>query len=562
MFTYQALPGDLPTILLSYVVYAIVAWIYGRWLRHWFGKRAQRFGWLLLAGQVLLLTMHGWPVGSHEWWNHDAEYNIPVTLATFQVLASSFLALGVTLYAPVRARWQRGYWGLLSLGFFVLAQDEFGVLHDRLPFLEDFYLSGGILVALLTIVIWRTMAEDKRRFLYLIIVGLGVSVVGAEVLDKLEYTCADFLQVFSLGCARLHPLEETFEKLGAFFTLLAILGMAERTLKTEHWQRLTRQSLWVFSLVSLLLFAHFRNLQAHFDIGIRSSYSPVDYRYQTRFANGYLLRGTDFHEGDQIHNGKYHLLYVYGEIVQPLAADFGYSILIIDQVNGDVYAAHEHWGRRAADEWLMRRMYKEYQHLWIPEDVPGQRALWFVLSLWQETEADRFSILPIRSSNDHQLSDTQIVLREFVIREESVVAWPADALDYRFANGFVLRGAALPESARPGERLAIAMSWEAASDGEEDWVQFLHFVHEESGALWNHDQPPLGARLPTRLWYEGLRDTEIWQVALPAELAPGRYAIYTGLYRLSDLARLPVQDENGVPFPDARVPLGQLTISE
>ena len=68
-------------------------------------------------------------------------------------------------------------------------------------------------------------------------------------------------------------------------------------------------------------------------------------------------------------------------------------------------------------------------------------------------------------------------------------------------------------------------------------------------------------KLPV-MWYEGLRDTEIWQVALPAELAPGRYAIYTGLYRLSDLARLPVQDSAGMMVADARALLGHLTIAE
>ena len=109
--------------------------------------------------------------------------------------------------------------------------------------------------------------------------------------------------------------------------------------------------------------------------------------------------------------------------------------------------------------------------------------------------------------------------------------------------------------------MAIPFTWQADSEGREDWVQFLHFVHEESGALWNHDQQPLGARLPTRLWYEGLRDTETWQFTLPADLAPGRYAIYTGLYRLSDLGRLPVSDADGMPLPDARVPLGYLTIT-
>ena len=168
--------------------------------------------------------------------------------------------------------------------------------------------------------------------------------------------------------------------------------------------------------------------------------------------------------------------------------------------------------------------------------------------------------MTINASDHQQLSDTQVVLRELVIPAPLSPA-PSVSLA-EFENGFALIATELPEIARAGETLAIPFTWQAASDSTEDWVQFLHFVHEETGALWNHDQQPLGERLPTRLWYEGLRDTEAWQITLPADLASGNYAIYTGLYRLSDLARLPVHDSDDMPLPDARVPLGFLTITE
>ena len=152
------------------------------------------------------------------------------------------------------------------------------------------------------------------------------------------------------------------------------------------------------------------------------------------------------------------------------------------------------------------------------------------------------------------------MLHELVIPAPPLLA-PSGSL-VEFENGFALIAAELPEVADAGEMFSISFTWQAASDSDEDWVQFLHFVHEESGALWNHDQQPLGARLPTRLWYEELRDAETWQFALPADLVPGRYAIYTGLYRLSDLERLPVSDADGLPLPDARVPLASITISD
>ena len=85
---------------------------------------------------------------------------------------------------------------------------------------------------------------------------------------------------------------------------------------------------------------------------------------------------------------------------------------------------------------------------------------------------------------------------------------------------------------------------------------------EESGFFWNHDQPPLGMRLPTRLWYAGLADRETWQSTLPADMPTGRYQLYTGLYRLSDLARMTVYDEFGESLPEARLPLGFIEIQD
>ena len=79
-------------------------------------------------------------------------------------------------------------------------------------------------------------------------------------------------------------------------------------------------------------------------------------------------------------------------------------------------------------------------------------------------------------------------------------------------------------------------------------MQFLHFGHEESGTWWVYDQQPLGPRLPTRLWYSGLADSEIWQVPLPADLAPGRYTVFTGLYRTRDQERVPASDAAGNPL--------------
>ncbi len=118
----------------------------------------------------------------------------------------------------------------------------------------------------------------------------------------------------------------------------------------------------------------------------------------------------------------------------------------------------------------------------------------------------------------------------------------------------------MPELAFAGEILSIPFTWRSDVGSDEDHVQFLHFGHVDSGEWWVFDQPPLGPRLPTRLWYSGLADSETWQVPLPADLAPGRYEVFTGLYRASDQERVPASDAEGTPWLDNRVAVGVLIV--
>ena len=46
----------------------------------------------------------------------------------------------------------------------------------------------------------------------------------------------------------------------------------------------------------------------------------------------------------------------------------------------------------------------------------------------------------------------------------------------------------------------------------------------------------------------------------PADLSPGRYEVFTGLYRSRDLERVPARDADGVAWLDGRVLLGNLII--
>ena len=58
----------------------------------------------------------------------------------------------------------------------------------------------------------------------------------------------------------------------------------------------------------------------------------------------------------------------------------------------------------------------------------------------------------------------------------------------------------------------------------------------------------------------GLVDQETWHFTLPADLPAGRYQLYTGLYRLSDLARMTAYDQFRRPLTEASISLGYIEI--
>ncbi len=162
-----------------------------------------------------------------------------------------------------------------------------------------------------------------------------------------------------------------------------------------------------------------------------------------------------------------------------------------------------------------------------PAEAPANRALWIVLTVWREIEGE-FEEQHVLAGDLQLLDETQVVLGELVIPADTIPS-PRNLLA-AFDNGLALSAVELPLSAQSGETLPVSFSWRSDKDGHEDLTQFLHFVREQSGEWWGYDQPPLGKRLPTRLWYSGLAESETWQAPLPDDLGPGRYAVYTGLY--------------------------------
>ena len=137
-------------------------------------------------------------------------------------------------------------------------------------------------------------------------------------------------------------------------------------------------------------------------------------------------------------------------------------------------------------------VYRQTMEVIYPPRIPANRALWLVLTTWRMKRRE-FRSQRVLASDRRQLDESQIVLSEFVL--PAAPATPAAAPYATFGNGFSLDATALPEVARSGDTLTIRFSWRSERDSREDFVQFLHLGHSESGEWWVYDQRPLGCAL-------------------------------------------------------------------
>ena len=139
-----------------------------------------------------------------------------------------FVGIGGTnaLYTQRNSRGLSFFWITLSLGFYLLALDEYFALHESSRSLEFlYYLGGGLFLLWMCYWAWRAKSTPER-LIVLLPIGLALSTFGALVIDRSPYSHIGGRQLWNI------PLEEGLEMLGILLALLAALGFTGQRLPT------------------------------------------------------------------------------------------------------------------------------------------------------------------------------------------------------------------------------------------------------------------------------------------------------------------------------------------
>jgi hypothetical protein len=504
----------------------------------------------MLAAQAVMLAvalentprweLKGWL------WHLDQEWSIPSTFASAQLALVSGAALATALLARGRLALFRLYlFGIAAL-FLHLAWDEYFAHHERNINWKQQYLALGAIVVIATILVRRRSPPDAGRWLRVFLIGLAISGVGAMAFKLLPLTCKGLGWLHIRGCLKYDFIEEAAEFVGIWLILVATLGyLSCLTRRRRRLVFLFLCALPVLWTIMLTSDAWLPRLELRF----RAQPASVAFESDLRLL-GYHVTWDETSVD----------LWLYPSAWRSHYNALGFSLHLVDQASGESiarYNRHTRSQKRLLMAPSYAHIYRKQLSLEIPPETPTNRAYWIALSLWRD-EGGAFTIQKILESDHQLLGETQVILGEFALPASSTAKISAPLA--RFDSSLTLGAVDLPPLARRGDTLNISFHWRADAAGAGDYAQFLHLGHVDSGAWWVFDQLPLGPRLPTRLWYSGLTDSEVWEAPLPADLARGKYAVFTGLYRLSDQERLPANDKDGRPFLDARVPLGHLIL--
>lgn len=543
--------------IIIFLLYAAVcSFGYWRFFPH-LSTPCKRLATLVLVANLLVtaLALEFRSVRTWEGWllDFDEEWNISTALASTQFAMAGGAALFTAWHARARPKWQRLYLAWMSFVFLFYALDEYVLLPKFAEGRFDAQLAlGAVAGAAIIAATWRA-PRSERKWHILLFSGLALGAFGAIYFEPLRFAQpCKALGFYFLGACRIYAIEETLEFLGIWLALIAAFGLFSCAIPSP--KRSLRRMLYALPLIWIIAIPQpFLFMQLE---GVISA-KPTSVMFESE------VRRYD------VHLYGVHLELTEGAVALRLYAiarreayaRLGLSVNLVDQASGESLAnVNQHWDRFVgpllAPGGLM--IYRQGVTLNIPPATPPNRALWVTLSLWR-AEEDDYIFDSIVSSDQRLLGESQVILGEIVLPAESALRSTATRLAL-FDNGFSLDGVTLPERVQAGTTLGIPFAWSAEAADSTVYSQFLHFEREDSGEWWVYDQQPLGARLPTRLWYSGLADSETWQVPIPADLEPGRYRVSAGLYRLSDLARLPAKDADGKPLVNAIVPLGNLII--
>ncbi len=214
-------------------------------------------------------------------------------------------------------------------------------------------------------------------------------------------------------------------------------------------------------------------------------------------------------------------------------------------------------GGQVVDRWLASPAIRTEAEL---HEILANHRVWLVLERWglQREYYDLPFQQQLLAQTDYISEAQGIFILHSKADPQPLRLDPAYPLEATFGNLVRLTGYTVePEQPAPGQSLRLTLYWQALAPIPHDYTVFVHLRQPGGGAVAQADHRPLENLYPTSLWPVGETIRESSQLDISADLLPGAYELWVGLYRLETGERLPVQNdasgENAVKLGGLRI---------
>jgi len=246
---------------------------------------------------------------------------------------------------------------------------------------------------------------------------------------------------------------------------------------------------------------------------------------KANFADLLHLRGFDV-VGWEV--GARHYV-LYWEATQPLKRDYSLTLSLSDE------AGHEYLRADRAlstpyflpPAWPVGMPIRGRVDLRLPKDLPPiTYQVWLkVFDPVAQGNLDVFDKRGAAKGKDVLLEQAKITKGEL----SDSLSPPPKPLDAPLAAGLKLMGySATPRTLGSGDRLRLALWWQATGEARRDYQQKVRLVEAGGGVAYEKELPIL-LGYPTSQWGSGEVNRVVQDVLLPIDLKAGRYALQVGL---------------------------------
>lgn len=86
------------------------------------------------------------------------------------------------------------------------------------------------------------------------------------------------------------------------------------------------------------------------------------------------------------------------------------------------------------------------------------------------------------------------------------------------------------ETVTPGDTLILTLYWQALTEMDENYTVFTHLLAPDGSTTGQRDSHPVNGTYPTSLWMAGEIVTDVYEVPIRADAAPGTHRLEIGMY--------------------------------